>query len=54
MIPEDVLILLINFSTRDKDFNMVLKENVPEEIVELAKKYYWAPYNKNDSEEIIV
>ena len=54
MIPIEIMEILMAFSKRDKNNDMVLIDDAPPQIVELAKQYYWKPYNKKDGEEIQV
>lgn len=46
MIPEKELYLLMAFSKRDENGDMVLDLNMAtDEIIKIAKEYYWAPFN---------
>ena len=46
MIPEFELEQLMAYSIRNKNGNMELDlEVAPQEIVELAKKFYWTPFD---------
>ena len=44
MIPEKQLDILIAYSKRDKDGNMILKEDAPKSVLKIAKEFHWAPY----------
>lgn len=48
MIPPEKLQILIDFSIRNKNLELELKKDAPPEIVEMAKEFYWKPYNKMD------
>ena len=54
MIPEQDYFILVAYSKRDEKGNLVLNENAPKEIIELAKKYYWKPYNIVEENGILV
>lgn len=46
MIPSEYLELLINFSNRNDDGDLVLDEKAPDEVVKVAKEFNWKPYDK--------
>lgn len=54
MIPEEALNTLIKWSKRDEDLNLVLRDDAPQDVVELAKEFYWKPYNKVKGVEYFV
>ena len=51
MIPEEYLVLLMNFSTRDDNGDMVLDKKAPEEVIKIAKEFNWKPYDVVDGKE---
>ena len=46
MIPEKELDTLIKWSERNEDLALELRKDAPKEVVELAKRFYWKPYDK--------
>jgi hypothetical protein len=52
MIPDKSLEKLIAYSIRNEDGDMVLDTKIaPPEIIKLAKKYYWKPFEKRKLED---
>ena len=45
MIPEKELEILIKYSIRNKDFDLELRKDAPRDVVELAKRFYWKPFD---------
>ena len=54
MIPEKELNILIEWSERDENGDLVLKKEAPEEVVKIAKEFYWKPFNKVDGVEYFI
>lgn len=51
MIPEKELCLLMASSKRDANGDMVLDlDAATDEIIKIAKEYYWAPFNVVDGD----
>lgn len=51
MIPERELNILIAFSKENSKGDMELDTKIaPQEVVDIAKKFYWKPFNKKDGE----
>ena len=48
MIPEKELNILIEWSIRDDEFNLILKKDAPQEVVKIAKQFFWKPYDVID------
>ena len=44
-LTEKQLNILIKWSERDKDLNLVLRKDAPKEVVKIAKQFFWLPYN---------
>lgn len=51
MIPDKYLNLLMSFSKMGDDGYELDMEIAPDEIKEIAKIFYWKPYNKVDGME---
>lgn len=51
MIPEKELEILIKWSIRDENMDLTLREDAPEEVVKIAKEFYWKPFNVVDGVE---
>lgn len=48
MIPEKELNILIKYSIRNKNLDLELKKDAPQEVIEIAKKFYWKPFDVVD------
>lgn len=51
MIPEKDLNILIKWSERDENLDLVLKKDAPKEVVKIAKEYHWKPFNVENGVE---
>lgn len=44
MIPGRQLDVLIAYSTRNDDGDLILRDDAPKSVIALAKEFHWAPY----------